>query len=60
VNSVKTIFAKYPGVYTANFSVRDKKEKINLDFFSKEYKVDLSSEMTDELSLVPGLNFRLV
>lgn len=60
VSRLKEILLKYPGEYTANISVRDKKEKITLDFFSKDYKLELSNEMTDELSMIPALGFRLI
>ena len=60
IKSMKEVFTKYPGDYTGNFSVRDVKEEIKLDFFSRDFKLDLSHEMLDELSLITGLNYKLV
>jgi DNA polymerase-3 subunit alpha len=60
IQSMKAVFTKYPGDYTGNFSVRDVKEKIKLEFFSREFKLDLSHDMLDELGLITGLNYKLV
>ena len=60
INMLKDVFVKHPGEYAANIAVRDHKEKIELNFFSRDYRTSISSEMIEELELIPSIKYSLV
>jgi DNA polymerase III subunit alpha len=57
-SSLNDIFESFPGKVPVKITITDKKEKLNLQLFSENYKIDPSDDLIEKLSELDAIQYK--
>jgi DNA polymerase-3 subunit alpha len=60
ITNLHQVIKQYPGSYTLKFKVVDQEKSISVDLMTKNYKVDLSNQLIDDLKKFDQIYLELI